>query len=85
MSEHQPVFRYGQFADSSITFRLRMFVKKFEDQFLVQHEFIKRLHRRYNEESIEIPFPIRTLYMGDQGESADDSAAASILPIGNER
>lgn len=81
MSEHQPVFRYQQFADSSITFRLRMFVKKFEDQFLIQHEFIKRLHRRYSEESIEIPFPIRTLYMGDRSDGAKGSDAALTLDV----
>ena len=25
------------------------------------HEFIKRLHRRYRDEKIQIPFPIRTI------------------------
>ena len=31
------------------------------------HEFIKRLHRRFNEEGIEIPFPIRTLVIAKEG------------------
>ena len=30
-------------------------------QYLVKHEFIKRLHARYKTEGIEIPFPQRTL------------------------
>lgn len=29
--------------------------------YLVKHEFIKRLHRRFDREGIVIPFPIRTL------------------------
>ncbi|HDK25670.1 MAG TPA: mechanosensitive ion channel family protein, partial [Candidatus Atribacteria bacterium] len=33
------------------------------DRYLVTHEFIKRLHKRYKEEGIEIPFPIRTVYL----------------------
>jgi len=33
------------------------------DQHLIRHEFIKRLHRRYQDEGIEIPFPIRTVHL----------------------
>jgi small-conductance mechanosensitive channel len=29
----------------------------------VKHEFIKRLHQRFGQEGIEIPFPIRTVVM----------------------
>ncbi len=31
--------------------------------YLLKHEFVKRLHKRYREEGIVIPFPIRTLDM----------------------
>ena len=31
--------------------------------FVVRHEFIKRLKARYDAEGIEIPYPIRNLYM----------------------
>ena len=40
-----------------------MYVKEFFSQYVIKHEFVKRLHERYNEEGIEIPFPIRTVYM----------------------
>jgi small-conductance mechanosensitive channel len=33
------------------------------DQHLIRHEFIKRLHRRYQSERIEIPFPQRTVHL----------------------
>ena len=31
------------------------------DQFLIKHEFIKRLHDRFAREGIVIPYPIRAL------------------------
>jgi len=65
--DHKPVIRFREFGDSSINLSARLPVKVFVDQFKVRSEFIKRLHRRYNEEGIEIPFPIRTVYMRNQG------------------
>jgi small-conductance mechanosensitive channel len=56
-----PVVRYNAFADSSINFNVVLRAKSYVDQFALKHEFIKRLHQRYNDEGIVIPFPIRTL------------------------
>jgi len=72
--EFEPFIRYNSFADSSINFRVIMRGKQFTDQFLMKHEFIKRLHERYREEGIEIPFPIRTLYIkgGAEQKGTDD-------------
>ncbi|MCZ6758410.1 MAG: mechanosensitive ion channel family protein [Bacteroidetes bacterium] len=58
-----PHVRYRAFGDSSIDFDVVLPADKFADQFVIRHEFIKRLHARFNEEGIEIPFPIRTLVM----------------------
>lgn len=55
--------RYRAFGDSSIDFDVLLSVAAFTDQFIVRHEFIKRLHARFGEEGIEIPFPIRTVVM----------------------
>ena len=52
-----PFIRYGSFAPSSITFNVILRVKSVTNQALIQHEFIKRLHLRYRQEGIEIPFP----------------------------
>lgn len=59
----EPVMRFRQFGDSSIDFFVRIRVDRYEMQYRLRHEFIKRLHVRFNEEGIEIPFPIRTLYV----------------------
>jgi small-conductance mechanosensitive channel len=47
-----------------------MMVREFESQGPVRHEFIKRLHRRFRDEGIEIPFPIRTVMMSGGAEPA---------------
>ncbi|MBI2369317.1 MAG: mechanosensitive ion channel family protein [Deltaproteobacteria bacterium] len=55
------------FGQSSLDFTLICQVREFVDQYPVQHELRKRIFRRFREEGIEIPFPIRTVYLrGDQ-------------------
>ncbi|PKN33590.1 MAG: mechanosensitive ion channel protein MscS [Deltaproteobacteria bacterium HGW-Deltaproteobacteria-19] len=73
--EFEPLVRYVAFGDSSINFSAILRVRTFTDQFMVRHEFIKRLHRRYREDGVEIPFPIRTIYM--KGGEADGKRSDS--------
>jgi small-conductance mechanosensitive channel len=63
IAEFEPFIRYHTFNDFSIDFSVILRVREFVDQYLVKHEFIKRLKRVYDEKGIEIPFPIRTVYM----------------------
>ena len=63
-----PIVRFHTFGDSSVNFDVRMMVREFESQGPVRHEFVKRLHARFGEEDIEIPFPIRTVIMKGGGE-----------------
>lgn len=61
VAEFEPVVRYHRFGESSIEFNVVFRARAFTDQFLLKHEFIKRLHVRYQQENIEIPFPVRTV------------------------
>ena len=61
--EFEPIVRFHTFSDFSINFTVILRVKEFVNKYRVRHEFIKALHRRYGEEGIEIPFPIRTVHM----------------------
>lgn len=70
VSAEQPLMLFHTFADSSINCEVRMMVRDFRSQGPIRHEFIKRLHQRFNVEGIEIPFPIRTVVMSP-GESLD--------------
>jgi small-conductance mechanosensitive channel len=56
-----PFIRYHTFGDSSINFTVILRAREFVDQYLVKHEFIVRLHARFDQEGIVIPFPIRTI------------------------
>ena len=50
----EPLFRYGEFGDSNINFKVILRTRKYGDQFVVKHEFIKELKKRFNKEKIEI-------------------------------
>jgi small-conductance mechanosensitive channel len=65
-----PFIRYHTFADSSIQFTVILRGKDYVSQYLLKHEFIKRLHQRYRTEGIEIPFPIRTVRI-QPGDAVD--------------
>jgi small-conductance mechanosensitive channel len=57
----EPFIRYHTFGDSCIKFTVILRAKEFVDQYLIKHEFIKRLHKRYIQEGINIPYPIRAV------------------------
>jgi small-conductance mechanosensitive channel len=59
----EPFIRYHTFSDFSINFTVILRVNEFVGKYLVTHEFVKALHKRYKEEGIVIPYPIRTVYM----------------------
>lgn len=63
----EPLVRYHTFDSSSINFSVIMRAQTFVDQYLITHEFIKRIHRRFDEEGIVIPFPIVALNTGQEG------------------
>lgn len=65
--EFQPFIRYHTFGDFSINFTVIMRAKEFVDQYLIKHEFIKRLNERYNKEGIVIPYPIRAVNYEQEG------------------
>ncbi|MBU1006193.1 MAG: mechanosensitive ion channel family protein [Candidatus Omnitrophica bacterium] len=56
-----PFIRYHTFNAFSIDFTVILRAKEFVDNYLIKHEFIKRLHERYNKEGIVIPYPIRAI------------------------
>ncbi|UCD06831.1 MAG: mechanosensitive ion channel family protein, partial [Candidatus Aenigmatarchaeota archaeon] len=61
--DFKPVMRFQEFGDSNIDFKIIFRVKKYGDQFLVKHEFIKALKKRFDKEKIEIAWPVRKVYL----------------------
>ncbi|MEA1881872.1 MAG: mechanosensitive ion channel family protein [Candidatus Marinimicrobia bacterium] len=55
------VVRCFEFDDSSVNLKVYFRGLKYGDQHPIIDEFVRRIHKRYNQEGIQIPFPIRTL------------------------
>ncbi|MBI2539769.1 MAG: mechanosensitive ion channel, partial [Deltaproteobacteria bacterium] len=71
--DFEPFIRYHTFNQSSIDFTVILRCREFVDNFLIKHEFIKRLQDRYHKEGIVIPFPIRTVYLKQESDGRDPS------------
>ncbi len=62
LPDFEPVVRFmPSFGDFSLNFVFVFRVKEFVDQYFAQHELRKRILKRFRQEGIEIPFPIRTV------------------------
>ena len=64
VKDFEPFIRYHTFGDSNINFSVILRVKTYVDRYLVMHEFIKALKKRYDKEGIEISWPVRKIYYG---------------------
>lgn len=61
--ENEPYMRFHTFNDFSIDYTLYMRVNEYFDQRIGKHLLVKKLHKRYQQEGIQIPFPIRDVYL----------------------
>jgi small-conductance mechanosensitive channel len=66
----EPFIRYHTFGDSSVNFTVILRATEFVDQYVIKHEFIKRLHARFAREGIVIPSPIRTIVQREEPDGA---------------
>lgn len=66
VEDFEPLIRFRAFGEFSITVRTILRVQEFSMQYGLSSEFIRRLHKRFQQEGIEIPVPIRTIRM-DKG------------------
>jgi small-conductance mechanosensitive channel len=73
VAESEPLVRYNNFGEISVDFSVILTIREFVDQFAVQHEFMKRLHRRYAEEGIEV----LAVMSGYGTESASDGSSGT--------
>lgn len=57
----EPKVFFHTFGDSSINFDVILHAKQLSNKNMLKHVFIKDLTKRYREENITIPYPIRTI------------------------
>jgi small-conductance mechanosensitive channel len=53
---YEPAVRFNTFGEVSIIFSVSLKAREWSAHYLVKHEFIKALHKRYAEEGISFPF-----------------------------
>lgn len=70
--EFEPFIRYNALSDFSVNFTVILRAKEFVDQYLIKHEFIKKLHERYRKENIVIPYPVRAINYEQEGVRIDE-------------
>lgn len=72
--EYETFVVYHTFDSSSINFTVMLRAREYFNRFWVKSAFIKALHKRYAQEGITIPFPIRAVNLEQEG-------AADILAV----
>jgi small-conductance mechanosensitive channel len=68
VKDFEPLVRFHTFADSSVNFRLIVRVDNYDNFSNMRHELVKAVHKRFKEKGVEIPFPIRTLVVKQNGQ-----------------
>ena len=74
--------RFTAFGDSNIDFVVVMQAQDRAASFAVRHETIKRLHTRFNDEGIEINYPVRRLVFPEQEQDEGVPAEEDPRPGG---
>ncbi len=70
----QPTVRFEKFNDSSLDFKMWVYVRNYGDQFKVKSDMRIMIYEEFKEHDIRIPWPIRTIYQGDEKKEADEIA-----------
>jgi small-conductance mechanosensitive channel len=52
-----PSIRFGAFAENGVRFSVNLRASEFTDQYMIKHEFIKRITERFEKEGINFPSP----------------------------
>ncbi|MCS7165129.1 MAG: mechanosensitive ion channel family protein [Candidatus Calescibacterium sp.] len=61
--EFQPIIRFSSFSEYFISLNVILEVLDSDSQFLVIHEFIKRIKKEFDREGIQIPFNPQVVYL----------------------
>jgi len=67
-----PVVRFNNFNDSALDFALRVFVRDYGSQFKMKSEMRTIMYEEFKKYDIRIPWPIRTVYQGDEKREAQE-------------
>ncbi len=69
---NQPVVRFNQFNDSSLNFSLWVYVRDYGAQFKTKTDMRIIMYEEFKRYDIRIPWPIRTVYQGDEKREQEE-------------
>lgn len=72
----QPVVRFEKFNDSSLDFAVWVYARDYGSQFKIQTEMRLIMYEEFKKYDIRIPWPIRTIYQGDEKKEVSEIAKA---------
>lgn len=61
VASFDPIIRFQEFSDSSITMTIIMRASEYVNQGELKSQCVKAIHKRFNDECIDIPFPTQTI------------------------
>lgn len=68
----QPVVRFNHFNDSSLDFSLWLYVRDYGAQFKTKTDMRMIMYEEFKRYDIRIPWPIRTVYQGDEKREQEE-------------
>jgi len=68
----QPTVRFNEFNDSSLDFAMFVFVRDYGSQFKTKTDLRMMMYEEFKKYDIRIPWPIRTVYQGDEKREAEE-------------
>ena len=68
----QPVVRFQNFNDSSLDFSMWVYVRNYGAQFKTKTDMRMIMYEEFKKYDIRIPWPIRTVYQGDEKREAEE-------------
>ena len=70
----QPTVRFNKFNDSSLDFAIIVYVRNYGSQFKMKSDMRVIMYEEFKKYDIRIPWPIRTVYQGDEKREAQEIA-----------
>jgi len=70
----QPTVRFNKFNDSSLDFAIIVYVRDYGSQFKMKSDMRVIMYEEFKRYDIRIPWPIRTVYQGDEKREAQEIA-----------
>ena len=67
IADYETFVVFHTFDNSSINFTVMLRAKEYFNRFFIKSEFIKAIHKRFGEEGIVIPYPIRAINLTQEG------------------